>query len=122
MTTAAELDALIEELTVDAYGDEEQLSSFLVGAEEALVRGEPATIAGTPVEVTSVDCGPDARTGLTARVLREGRGSRSHSPTSGSPRTASSGPWLPRTGAGRADERVAGDALRSGCVERGREG
>jgi hypothetical protein len=36
-------------LTVDAYGDEEQLASFLVGAEEALVRGEPATIAGTPV-------------------------------------------------------------------------
>ena len=60
MTTAAELDALIEELTVDAYGDEEQLSSFLVGAEAVLVRGEPATIAGTPVEVTSVDCGPDA--------------------------------------------------------------
>jgi hypothetical protein len=25
MTTTAELDALIEELTVDAYGDEEQL-------------------------------------------------------------------------------------------------
>jgi hypothetical protein len=72
MTTAAELDALIEELTVDAYGDEEQLSGFLVGAEEALVRGEHAMIAGTPVEVTSVDCGPDARTGLTARVLREG--------------------------------------------------
>ncbi len=58
MTTAAELDALIEELTVDAYGDEEQLSSFLGGAEEALVRGEHATIAGTPVEVTCVDCGP----------------------------------------------------------------
>jgi hypothetical protein len=72
MTTAAELDALIEELTVDAYGDEEQLSSFLVGAAEALVRGEHATIAGTPVEVTSVVCGPDARTRLTARVLREG--------------------------------------------------
>jgi hypothetical protein len=49
MTTAAELDALIEELTVDVYGNEEQLSSFLVGAEEALVRGEHATIAGTPV-------------------------------------------------------------------------
>ena len=44
MTTAAELDALIEELTVDANGDEEQLSSFLVGA-EALARGEHATIA-----------------------------------------------------------------------------
>ncbi len=72
MTTAAELDALIEELTVDAYNDEEQLSGFLVGAEEALVRGEHATIAGVTVEVMSVDCGPDARTGLTARVLRDG--------------------------------------------------
>ncbi len=74
MTTDAELDALIEELTVDAYNDEEQISGLLVGAEEALVRGEHATIAGVPVEVMSVDCGPDARTGLTARVLREGTG------------------------------------------------
>jgi hypothetical protein len=72
MTTAAELDALIEELTVDAYGDEEQLSGFLVGAEEALVRGEQAMIVGVAVEVVSVDCGPDARTGLTARVRRDG--------------------------------------------------
>jgi hypothetical protein len=72
MTTAAELDALIEELTVDAYGDEEQLSGFLVAAEEALVPGEPATIAGATVEMISVDCGPDARTGLTAHVLRDG--------------------------------------------------
>ena len=71
MTTAAELDALIEELTVDAYNDEEQLSGFLVGAEEALVRGEHATIAGA-VEVIRVDCGPDVRTGLTARVMRDG--------------------------------------------------
>src|SRR2546425_5413574 len=72
MTTAAELDALIEELTVDAYNDEEQLSGLLVGAEDALVRGERATVAGVPVEVMSIDCGPDARTGFTARVLREG--------------------------------------------------
>ena len=72
MTTAAELDALIEELTVDAYNDEEQLSGFLVAAEEALVRGDEATIAGATVEVIGVDCGPDARTGLTARVLRDG--------------------------------------------------
>jgi hypothetical protein len=32
MTTAAELDALIEELTVDAFNDEEQLSGFLSSA------------------------------------------------------------------------------------------
>ncbi|HEY5276405.1 MAG TPA: hypothetical protein VIK38_07705 [Coriobacteriia bacterium] len=37
-------------LSVDAYNDEEQLSGFLVGAEEALVRGEQATIAGVSVE------------------------------------------------------------------------
>ena len=72
MTTTAELNALIEELTVDAYGDEEQLGGFLVGAEEALVRGERAAIAGAALDVISVDCGPDARTGLTARVLRDG--------------------------------------------------
>ena len=69
MTTIPDLDALIDELTVDAYNDEEQLSGFHVGAEEALRRGEHATIAGV---VVAVDCGPDARIGLLARVSREG--------------------------------------------------
>lgn len=72
MTTTAQLDALIEELTVDSYNDEEQLSGFLVGAEEALLRGERATIAGVVVDVIRVDHGPDVRTGLTARVVRDG--------------------------------------------------
>ena len=72
MTTPAELDALIGELTVDAYGDEEQLSGFLVGAREALVPAESATIVGVGVNVLTVDCGPDVRTGLTARVRRDG--------------------------------------------------
>lgn len=72
MTTTADLDALVDELTVDAYNDEEQLSGFHVGAEESLRRGERATIAGVVVEVMAVDCGPDARTGLLARVSREG--------------------------------------------------
>ena len=72
MTTISSFDALIDELTVDAYNDEEQLSGFHVGAEEALRRGEHATIAGVVVEVVAVDCGPDARTGLLARVSREG--------------------------------------------------
>jgi hypothetical protein len=69
-TRLAGLDALIDDLTVDAYGDEEQLAGFLVGAEEALGRGERAQLAGVQVEVTNVDAGPDARTGLTARVRR----------------------------------------------------
>ena len=68
----SELDALIDDLTVDAYGDEEQLSGFLAGAEEALKRGEHARIVGVEVEVIDIDAGPDARTGLTARVTRDG--------------------------------------------------
>jgi hypothetical protein len=75
MTTAArlsELDALIEDLTIDAYGDEEQLSGFLVGAEDAFEDGESAQLAGVRVQITAVDQGPDARTGLTARVRRDG--------------------------------------------------
>ena len=44
-----ELDALIEDLTLDAYSDEEQLSGFLVGAEEALRHEEAAQIVGVDV-------------------------------------------------------------------------
>jgi hypothetical protein len=40
--STADLDALIEELTVDCYNDEEQLTGLLTGAEEALVVGEIA--------------------------------------------------------------------------------
>lgn len=72
MTMVDELDALIDKLTVDAYGDEEQLSGFHVGAEERVRRGERATIVGVDVEVVAVDCGPDARTGLLAHVRRDG--------------------------------------------------
>jgi len=68
-----ELDALVDDLTVDAYGDEEQLAEFLVGADEALQGGEPASIVGVEVAVVKVDAGPDARTGLTARVQRDGQ-------------------------------------------------
>jgi hypothetical protein len=66
------LDALIEDLTVDNYGDEEQLSGFLVAAEEALQHAESAQIVGVDVSVIGVDEGPDARTGLIARVRRDG--------------------------------------------------
>jgi len=72
MTTSAELDALIDELTVDAYDEDEQLSGFVVGAEEALRRAEPATIVGVEVQVAGVDCGADGRIGLLARVRRDG--------------------------------------------------
>ena len=67
----AALDALIEELTVDAFGDEEQLVGFLTGAEDALVVGEIATVAGVEVQIVAVDCGPDARRGLIAVCARD---------------------------------------------------
>jgi hypothetical protein len=67
-----ELDELIEELTVDAYGDEEQLIGFLTGAEDALQAPEPASIVGVPVNVVKVDAGPDVRRGLTAICDRDG--------------------------------------------------
>jgi len=65
-TDLAALDALIEELTVDAYGDEEQLVGFLTGAEDALTVGEIATVAGAEIRIVSIECGPDARRGLLA--------------------------------------------------------
>ena len=71
MKRAAELDSLINEITVDAHNDEEQLAGFLVRADAALRHGERATLVGVEGEVLGVDCGPDARTGLLAQVRRE---------------------------------------------------
>ena len=70
-TDLAALDALIEELTVDAYGDEEQLVGFLTGAEDALAVGEIATVAGVEIRIMAVDCGQDARRGLLAECERD---------------------------------------------------
>lgn len=70
--SVAQLDALVDEITIDAYDDEEQLTGFLVGAQEALLRGESAHLVGVEVEVLAVDAGPDVRSALTARVRREG--------------------------------------------------
>lgn len=69
----AELDALIDELTVDCYNDEEQLTGILTGAEEALVIGETATIAGADIRIVAVDCPSDIRRGLTVLCERGGR-------------------------------------------------
>lgn len=68
----AELDALIEDLIVDCYNDEEQLTGFLTGAEEALVIGEIATIAGGEIRIVAVDYPADMRRGLTAVCERAG--------------------------------------------------
>ena len=70
-SSPAELDTLIDELTVDCYNAEEQLIGLLTGAEEALVIGEIATIAGAEIRIMAVDCPSDVRRGLTAVCERE---------------------------------------------------
>jgi hypothetical protein len=71
--SSSELDALIEELTIDCYNDEEQLTGLLTAAEEALVVGEIATIAGMEIRVVAVDCPTGIRRGLTAGCERDGK-------------------------------------------------
>lgn len=71
--SSSELDALIDELTIDCYNDQEQLTGLLTGAEEALVVGEIATIAGMEIRVVAVDCPTDIRRGLTAVFERDGK-------------------------------------------------
>lgn len=70
--SARDLDGLIDEITVDAYEDDEQLTGFLVAAEEVIEAPEPASIVGVDVEVIAIDTGPDARTGLLSRCRRGG--------------------------------------------------
>jgi hypothetical protein len=67
-----EIDELIAELTVDVYGDEEQLTGFLTGAEDVLDAPEPASIVGVPVADVRIDAGTDVRRGLTAVCERDG--------------------------------------------------
>ncbi len=68
----AQLASRIEEIVVDAYGDDEQLGSFECVLDELLPQPAPATVIGEPVELVSVraDGGP---LGLRARCRRNGR-------------------------------------------------
>jgi hypothetical protein len=72
VTSPAALDALIDEITVDAYNDAEQEAGFLIAATDALACGEIARLAGREVELLAVDHGPDVRAGLRAIVRVDG--------------------------------------------------
>ena len=65
-----ELDDLIEEITVDAYGEEEQLWAFRQALEDNLTFPCTATVIGEPVKVTKIDYDGNARRGLTANCRR----------------------------------------------------
>ncbi len=70
------IDDLLEEITVDAHGDSEQLTSFEVAFEERARFPFRARIVGTTVDVTKVRDEGDEHRGLTAVCRHEGETDR----------------------------------------------
>ena len=66
----AALEALIEEATVDAYGEDEQLTGFFTMIEESLAVPFTTTVLGVEVSVVGVDLAEDGR--VVARCVRGG--------------------------------------------------
>jgi hypothetical protein len=65
------LDEMIEEITVDAYGDDEQLWAFRQAFEDNVQLPADGFVIGEPVSVLEVDYDGNERRGLTARCRRE---------------------------------------------------
>ncbi|MBN1662063.1 MAG: cytoplasmic protein [Deltaproteobacteria bacterium] len=65
------LDEMIEEITVDAYGDDEQLWAFRQAFEDNVELPADGFVIGEPVSVIEVDYDGNERRGLTARCRRE---------------------------------------------------
>jgi hypothetical protein len=66
------IDELIEEITVDAYGDSEQLCSFRQAFEDNARFPFLGRVVGVEVDVTAVDFDGDERRGLVALCRRAG--------------------------------------------------
>ena len=64
-----ELDALVEEATVDAYGDDEQLGGFVVMIEDNLEVPFKTTVLGMTVTVQEVT---QTESGIVADCVRDG--------------------------------------------------
>src|SRR4030042_2966156 len=65
------LDGLIDEIIVDAYGEDEQLWAFRQAFEDNVVVPAEAFVVGEPVTVMTIDYDGNERRGLTARCRRE---------------------------------------------------
>jgi hypothetical protein len=66
-----DLDGLIDEIIVDAYGDDEQLWAFRQAFEDHVALPAKAFVVGEPVTVMTIDYDGNERRGLTARCQRE---------------------------------------------------
>jgi hypothetical protein len=67
---AASLNKLIDEITVDAYGGEEQLWAFRQAFEDSIEVPCEGTVVGVPVRVLKFDYDGNERRGLTATCRR----------------------------------------------------
>ena len=61
------LEELIEEITVDAYGEDEQLWAFLQAFEDNLTVPCDGFVIGEPVSVIAFDYDGNERRGITAQ-------------------------------------------------------
>src|SRR5271157_3504282 len=66
-----ELNDLVDEITVDAYNDDEQLWAFRQVIEDEVDLPVDAFVLGEPVAVIEIDYDGNERRGLTARCRRE---------------------------------------------------
>src|SRR4030042_1936149 len=64
-------DELIEEITTDACGDDEQLWAFRQVIEDDVTLPADGFVIGEPVSVVEIDYGGNTRRGLTAKCRRE---------------------------------------------------
>jgi hypothetical protein len=67
-----DLDALLEEILVDAYGDDEQLWALRQAIEDEVSLPADAFVIGEPVSVVAIAYDGNTRRGLTATCRREG--------------------------------------------------
>ncbi len=70
-TALDDLDAVIADITVDAYGDDEPQTAFLEAFNQEVRLPAAATVLGMPVDVVGFDY-RDERQGIIARCRRDG--------------------------------------------------
>lgn len=70
-TVLENLDDLIEEITVDAYGDDEKLWAFRQAFEDHVTVPCDGFVIGEPVSLIEFDYDGNERRGLTVRCRRE---------------------------------------------------
>lgn len=71
-----DIDAVVEEVIVDAYGDDEQLWAFRQFFEDEATFPFPGDVVGAAVDVVDIDYDGDERRGLVAVCRRDGASHR----------------------------------------------